>query len=326
VARGSGAAVGGRTLVTGATGFAGSHLVDALLGAGHEVDAWSNPGGQPSSASNARLRWRAVDLLDAGTVSAAIAESAPAAIYHCAGFADVKRASAEPARALHVNALGTYHVIEAVRRARLDSAVLVTGSALVYKPSSDALREDSPISPANPYGFSKLAQEMTALHATDARVFLARPFNHAGPRQSADYSTSAFARQIAEIEAGRAEPVIYVGNLDSLRDITDVRDTVSAYRQIVERGLPHRPYNVCSGRAYRVGDLLDALIGMARVGVRVQEDESRMRPSDTPVVLGDRSRIGEETGWRPVFPLERTLEDLLDYWRRRIAPPGPSET
>jgi len=130
--------------------------------------------------------------------------------------------------------------------------------------------------------------------------------------------TSSFARQIAEIEAGRRDPVLRVGNLESRRDITDVRDTVRAYQLVVQRGQPRRPYNVCSGEAYRVRDLLDALIGLSRASIDIQVDPSRLRPSDNPVIAGDRSRIGAETGWIPSIPIERTLDDLLNYWRREI--------
>jgi GDP-4-dehydro-6-deoxy-D-mannose reductase len=192
---------------------------------------------------------------------------------------------------------------------------MVTGSALVYRASTQPLSEDDPIGPADPYGVSKLAQEMLALRAQGSPVFVARPFNHAGPRQAPSYSTSSFARQIAEIEAGRSDPVLRVGNLESRRDITDVRDTVRAYTAIVERGTPGRPYNVCSGRAYRVRGLLDVLVGLARVAIRIEVDPARLRPSDNPVVAGSRARITAETGWVPEIPIERTLEDLLNYWR-----------
>ena len=158
---------------------------------------------------------------------------------------------------------------------------------------------------------------MAALES-GAPILIARPFNHAGPRQEDAYVTSAFARQIAEIEAGQAEPVLHVGNLDSRRDITDVRDTVRGYRAIVDRGAIGRPYNVCRGTAYRIGDLLDILLSIARVRVRVERDPSRLRPSDNPVVLGDRDRITAEIGWVPDIPIERTLADLLDDWRQRV--------
>src|SRR5262249_49749068 len=158
------------------------------------------------------------------------------------------------------------------------------------------------------YGVSKLAQEMLAARAVDAPVFIVRPFNHAGPGQSSAFVTSSFARQIAEIETGAREPVIRVGNLDSKRDITDVRDTVRAYRLVVQRGTPGRPYNVCSGEAYRIRDLLDALTGRSPRSIRIEIDPARLRPSDNPIISGDRSRIVAETGWRPRIPIDRTLE------------------
>jgi len=160
---------------------------------------------------------------------------------------------------------------------------------------------------------------MLAARASHAPVFIVRPFNHAGPRQSANYVTSSFARQIAEIEAGRREPVLRVGNLDSRRDITDVRDTVRAYRLVVRHGKPGRPYNVCSGHAYSIRDLLEALMRVSQTSIRVEVDSDRLRPSDNPVIAGNRARISTETGWEPRIPIDRTLEDLLDYWRLRTS-------
>lgn len=305
----------GPPLVTGAAGFAGSHLVDALLARAPRVAAWAHRGGtgQPR-ATDGRVSWAQIDLLDRDGVTREIAAARPSAIYHCAGVAHVGDAWSTPARALEVNALGTHHVLEAVREAGLSCPVLVTGSALVYRPSTQPLSESSPIGPTDPYGVSKLAQEMLALAAPHP-VFVARPFNHAGPRQSPTYSTSSFARQIAEIEAGRSEPVLRVGNLESRRDITDVRDIVRAYLALMERGQPSRPYNVCSGNTYRVRDLLDILVGLARIPIAVEVDPTRLRPSDNPVVAGDRSRLSAETGWAPEVPIQRTLSDLLQYWR-----------
>ena len=260
-----------------------------------------------------------MDLLDRDAVAHELARVQPSAIYHCAGVAHVGESWAAPERALRINALGTHHVLEGVRAARLDCPVLVTGSALVYRPSTNPVTEDDPVGPADPYGVSKLAQEMLALRAAHTRVFIVRPFNHAGPRQAATYVTSSFARQIAEIEAGLRAPTLYVGNLDSHRDITDVRDTVRAYSALVRHGRPARPYNVCSGQAYRMRELLDALVRLSRVSIDVQLDPARLRPSDHPLIAGDRSRITAETGWAPEIPIERTLDDLLDYWRHETS-------
>ena len=301
----------GLPLITGAAGFAGGHLLERLA-AGGAVHAWGHHA-HPDTASPG-ITWTAVDLLDRAAVREAISAARPSVIYHCAGLADLQDAWRDPARALRVNVLGTHNLIEAARDAGLSCGVLVTGSAEIYRPSVGAITEDDAIGPTSPYGVSKLAQEMTASEAA-LPAWLVRPFKHAGPRQSSAYVTSAFAQQIADIEAGRREPVVKVGNLDAKRDITDVRDTVRAYQAIAETGRPRRPYNVCSGRAYSMRALLDILLSLARVTVRVEVDPARLRPSDNPVIVGSHARLTADTGWTPVIPIEQTLADLLDYWR-----------
>jgi GDP-4-dehydro-6-deoxy-D-mannose reductase len=264
------------------------------------------------------VTWRSVDLLDRAAVREALDAARPSVIYHCAGFAHLQDAWRQPARALRVNVLGTHHLFEAAGELGLACRIFVTGSAQVYRPGTVAITEDAAIGPDNPYGISKLAQEMMAA-ASPIATWLARPFNHAGPRQSAAYATSAFAQQIAEIEAGRRDPVLHVGNLDAERDITDVRDTVRAYHAIVSSGQTRRPYNVCSGRAHTMRRLLDMLLSLARVRVRVEIDPARLRPSDNPVILGSHARLTADTGWTPVIPIEQTLADLLEHWRRTTA-------
>jgi GDP-4-dehydro-6-deoxy-D-mannose reductase len=309
-------------LVTGAGGFAGSHLVDHLLEHEPEVAAWGNPRGHGvPGTKNGRVHWSAVDVTDADAVARALAELRPSAVYHCAGVADVHGAWTDSARALRVNVMGTSAVLTGVERANLQAPVLVTGSALVYRPSSEALTETSPLGPTSPYGVSKLAQEMLA-SAAPGRIIVARPFNHAGPRQSDAYVTSSFARQIAEAESGVRDPILRVGNLEARRDITDVRDTVRAYRLLMERGEPGRPYNVCCGKAYRVRDLLEALVSRSTIPIAVELDPARLRPSDNPVVLGSVDRIHSETGWQPQIAIERTLNDLLEYWRDAVKGAG----
>jgi len=315
--------VAGLPLITGATGFAGSHLVEHLIQIEPAVSAWSNPRGAPVTERHPKIQWNAVDLVDRDAVLAAVADLRPSAVYHCAGAAEVGGSWNDPVRPLQVNTLSTHYLLEGIRRGGLSSPVVVTGSALVYRASVEPIREDSPIGPSSPYGLSKLAQEMVAARARWCPVFLARSFNHAGPRQSSAYVTSSIARQIAEIEAGLSEPVLNVGNLDARRDITDVRDTVRAYRMLIEAGRPARPYNICSGRAYRVGDLLETLLGLARRRIAVSIDPARLRPSDNPILVGDPARIESEVGWRATIPIEDTLKDLLDYWRLRTAVPRP---
>lgn len=308
-------------LITGATGFAGGHLLRSLLDERLSVHAWANPSGRPPR-EHPGVAWRQVDLLNRAAVREALRDTVPSAIYHCAGIADVHGSWGARARALQINAIGTHHLLDAAREAGLECRVLVTGSALVYRSSIEPLTEASPIGPSTPYGVSKLAQEMVA-RASPLPVVITRSFNHAGPGQDASYVTSAFARQLADIEAGRADPVLRVGNLDSIRDITDVRDVARAYRLLMDRGVPHDPYNVCSGRGYRVGDLLDKLLALARTAIRIEQDPDRLRPSDTPVVVGSHDRLTRDTGWRPEIPIERTLADLLEYWRQAAAQADP---
>jgi GDP-4-dehydro-6-deoxy-D-mannose reductase len=302
-------------LVTGAAGFAGSHLLDRLAAEGHDVVAWHRPGGHPPREVP-RTRWEAVDLLDRAQVADAIARSRPAAVYHCAGAAHVGRSWGSTESTFAVNVRGTHNLLDALERAEAAARVLVPTSALVYAGADEALTEAHPLVPNSPYGVSKLAQEMLAQRTNGVfPVAIARPFNHVGPRQDPHFAASGFARRIADIESGRWAPEISVGNLDARRDLTDVRDTVRAYQLILERGEPGRPYNVCSGRALTIRELLDMLLARARVTITVKPDPARYRPNDTPLLLGDPTRLRTELGWTPAIPLEQTLDDLLEYWR-----------
>jgi len=303
------------TLVTGAAGFAGSHLVDLLARDGAAIVAWHRPGGAPPRVVPG-TRWEAVDLHDRDAVHAAIARVQPSAVYHCAGSAHVGRSWDSTETTFATNVRGTHHLLQALEQAAAPARVLIPSSALVYASAGEALTEDHPLVPASPYGLSKLAQEMLGVRTNGPlAVTIARAFNHFGPRQDPYFVASGFARRIADIEHGRWEPQISVGNLDARRDLTDVRDTVRAYRLILERGLPGRPYNVCSGRAIAIRDLLDRLIARARVPVEVRVDPSRYRPNDTPLLLGDPGRVRDELGWTAEIPIDQTLDDLLEYWR-----------
>jgi GDP-4-dehydro-6-deoxy-D-mannose reductase len=306
----------GPILVTGAAGFAGGHLLDLLSADGAELIAWHRPGAAPPRHVPG-TRWDAIDLLDRDGVVDGIRRARPDAVYHCAGAAHVGRAWDSTSPTFAANVLGTHYLLEALRTAQLRVPVLIPSSALVYRPAPEALTEEHPLLPSGPYGVSKLAQELLAMRAAGdgIEVRVARAFNHVGPRQHPSFAASGFARQIAEIEAGRHEPEIVVGNLKARREVTDVRDTVRAYRLLVERGQTARPYNVCSGHALAIGDVLDRLVARARVPVRARVDEALFRPHDVPLVEGDARRIREELGWVPAIPLERTLDEMLEYWR-----------
>jgi GDP-4-dehydro-6-deoxy-D-mannose reductase len=308
----------GPILVTGAAGFAGSHLIDHLLATGADnLVAVRRPGAAPVPGARGGVRWIDLELLDDRGVDAAIADLRPSQIYHLAGAAHVARSWADACDTYALNVRATHHLVEAVRRRRPEVRVLVTGSATVYRPGDAALTEESPLGPTSPY-----AQELVARHAaSDVRlaVVFTRSFNLIGPRQDASFVASSIARQIARIEAGRQAPEIAVGNLDARRDLMDVRDTVRAYAALMAVGRPGVPYNVCSGRAVAIRALLDGLVARARVPVAVIQDPARMRPNDVPLMLGSFARLEAETGWRPAFSLDETLDLLLADWRARTA-------
>jgi GDP-4-dehydro-6-deoxy-D-mannose reductase len=225
----------------------------------------------------------------------------------------------DPRGTLAANVLATHHLLDALRRADLRCRVLVTASAAVYAPLTTPLREDARLAPDNPYAVSKLAQEGLALRAVEEdglEVIVTRPFNHTGPRQTPAFVTSSFARQIALAERGAIEPILHVGNLEAARDLTDVRDMVRAYSALADAGVSGEVYNVASGVAHTVRSILDRLVALATIPVRVETDAARFRPTDRPMLVGDASKLHALTGWTPAIPVERTLYDLLEYWRR----------
>jgi len=303
-------------LVTGAAGFAGSHVVQALAGTG-DIVAWSHTTPPPGEIAPLAT-WQRVDLLNRAEVRAAIGEVRPSAVYHCAGAPNVAHSWRDTVTPLSSNVLATHRLLDALRRAGSRCRVVIPGSATVYAPSMAPLTEESPIAPANPYALSKLAQEQLGMRAAredGIEVIVARAFNHTGPRQRAAFAAPSMARQIALIESGAVEPVIKVGNLDSQRDLTDVRDIVRAYVALMDKGTPSTIYNVSSGFARSMKSLLEALVARARVDVRIETDATLLRPSDTPLLLGDSTRLRAATGWHPEIPFEQTLDDLLNYWR-----------
>jgi GDP-4-dehydro-6-deoxy-D-mannose reductase len=308
------------TLVTGAAGFAGSHLLDLLASQGVEpLVGWHKPAGT-APYSRDGVQWQAVDLLDRAAVRDALRDLRPARVYHCAGAAHVGQAWGAATRTLAVNVLGTHHVIEALRNHVPDARVLIPSSGLVYEASQEPMHEGHRLAPSSPYGLSKLAQELIGQNNGDRpSVAIARPFNHVGPRQDASFVAAGIARSIAEIEAGRRTPTLAMGNLAPRRDLTDVRDTVRAYVLILERGVPGRPYNVSSGRALAIRELLDMMLARARVPIAVETDPAKFRPNDWPIVVGDSTRLSTELGWTPKIPIEQTVDDLLHHWRQRIS-------
>lgn len=320
-----------RVLITGIAGFVGTHLVDFLQRHDPPPDVFGlvKPKGTlPDLPPSVTLI--EADLEDASSVERAVESLTPDRIVHLAAQSSPQLSWADPAGTYRTNVLGLLNVLEAIRKRGIAPRTLVVGSAEEYG-LVDArdlpLREDAPLRPQSPYASSKVAQGFLALQYTLAYrlpIVRTRTFHHTGSRRGEAFAESSFARQIAEIEAGLRPPVVTVGNLDAVRDFTDVRDVLRAYWLLLERGEPGEAYNVCSGRGLRIGDLLDLLIRISGQAIEVRVDLQKVRRAEIAEVVGDPSKIRAATGWQPDVPLERTLRFLLDGWRERIAAAPPA--
>lgn len=315
-----------KLLVTGAGGFVGRHLLELLRREAPQARLHGvvSPHGSLAWRAAEGARIVEADLDDPSAAAGVVEEVRPDGIVHLAGQSSVHQSWLDPGGTLRTNLLGIVHLLDAARRLALRPAVLVVGSAEEYGPVAPAelpLGEQAPLRPASPYAVSKVAQAALARlygPAGGMRIVLTRTFHHTGPGRGEAFAESSFARQIAEIERGLREPVIHVGNLDAVRDFTDVRDVVRAYRLLLEKGEGGQVYNVCSGRGRRIRELVDLLLGASSAAVELRVDASRLRPSDVPAQVGDPSRLRAATGWEPVIPLEQTLRDLLADWRERV--------
>lgn len=322
-----------KVTITGASGFVGGHLVEFLRREAPEVTLSGivRPHGGVGGAASAGLRSLEADLADPVGVRAALAELRPDAIVHLAGQSSPQQSWLDPGGTLRTNVLGIVHLIEGARRLGLSPTLLVVGSAEEYgnaAPREGRLTEETPLRPSSPYAISKVAQGLLAVECgapAGMRVVRTRTFHHTGPGRGEAFAESSFARQIAEIEAGLRPPVIHVGNLEAVRDFTDVRDVVRAYWGLLQRGQAGQVVNVCSGRGRPIRDLLDILLGFARATVEIRVDADRLRPSEVPVLIGDPSRLQATTGWKLEIPIEKTLEDLLADWRRRVGAGAKAE-
>ena len=306
---------GGPVLVTGASGFAGRHLVEHLRQSA-DVVGWSRS--PASSEGPSGVRWQQIDLTHRDQVCQSLRDLQPREVYHLAGEAQVDRSDGRPAQTLEVNVVATHHLLDGLRRLGSRARVLVTSSATVYAPSTTPIPENGPTSPRGAYAFSKLAQEMLSVRAVaedGIDVVITRSFNHTGARQSPSFAASSFARQVALIERDRQSPVLSVGNLDSVRDLTDVRDVVRAYVALMAAGIPGEVYNVASGVGRPIRAVVDVLLEAARVPLHVEVDPTRVRPAETTALVGDISKLQALTGWTPQISFEQMLTDLLDYWR-----------
>lgn len=318
-----------RVLITGITGFAGSHLAEALLADGRfQVYGIHRTRSGMSNIRHiaSRLNLLECDLRDPSAVERVVAEVRPDWVFHLAAQSFVPTSWTAPYETMDTNVLGQLNLFEAIRKHRIDCRVQVACSSeeygLVY-PDEVPIREDQPLRPLSPYAVSKITQDFLAYQyhrSYGLDVVRTRAFNHAGPRQGEPFVISNFAKQIAEMEHGLRPPVLHVGNLQARRDFTDVRDIVRAYRLALEHGAAGEVYNIASGETHTIQSVLERLLAMCRVRVEIRVDPARLRPSDVPILLGDASRFRALTGWRPEIDLDQTLRDTLDYWRQCVAP------
>jgi len=315
-----------KVLVTGITGFAGSHLVDYLLTLPNvEVMGILRWRSRTENIEHFRDKVRFVecDLRDASSVRDVIDQLRPERIFHLAAQSFVPTSWTAPTESLYTNIIGQLNLFEAVKKLHILPKIQLACSSEQYGMVHEnelPIRETNPMRPLSPYAVSKVGQDALGYQywmSFHIPIIRTRGFNHEGTRRGPVFVCSDFAKQIADIERGRKSPVIRVGNLEARRDFTDVRDVVRAYWLSLEKGEPGEAYNICSGRAWTIREMLDILLGMTKAKVTIEQDSARMRPSDVPVLLGDASKFKKATGWEPTIPFEQTLRDLLEYWRSR---------
>ncbi len=315
-----------RVLVTGVTGFVGSHLVDYMLERGDceivGIQRWRSRTENIEHFAD-RITLLECDLRDASSTRDTLEKVRPDWIFHLAAQSFVPTSWTAPTESLSTNIIGQVNLFEAVRKLGAKCRIQLACSSEEYGmvfPDELPIRETNPLRPLSPYAVSKVGQDLLGYQywmSWQLDCVRTRGFNHEGPRRGPVFVASDFAKQIADIEKGRKRPVISVGNLDARRDFTDVRDMVRAYWLALEKCEPGEVYNICTGRDWTIRAVLDHLLSLTTVRIETREDPARLRPSDVPVLLGDNRKFVAATGWQPTIPFERTLQDMLEYWRAR---------
>jgi GDP-4-dehydro-6-deoxy-D-mannose reductase len=317
-----------KILITGASGFVGSHLADYLaLNSNNDLfgTSFSKNTSNNLDKSLNKIKLLEVDLSKEEEVFKLIEDVKPDIIYHLAAFTSAVDSFSSPGETVLNNIACQINIFEAMRKSQLlESKTLVVSSAEIYgsvSPTDLPIDENTSFNPTNPYAVSKLTQDFLGRQyflAYALKAVRVRPFNHIGPRQSTNFVVSAFAKKIAEIEKGKKEPVLSVGNLEAKRDFTDVRDVVRAYELLMEKGELGEVYNIGSGTSYKIAEILEQLLALTTVKIKVEVDQSLFRPIDDPDLVCDSTKLKKLTGWTPKIPLAKTLEDTLDYWRNII--------
>lgn len=319
------------TLITGMSGFIGGHLATLLSGTEAEPIWGTVRRGRTPGAGG--VRWARGDLTHADWILSLVRRVRPRTCLHLAGQSRERASWRDPWCSYETNLRGQLNLLEALRRCAPDCRVLIASSSAVYGfMQGNAMDEAHPLTPVSPYGISKLAQDLMGqqyARAAGLPVLISRTFNIIGPGQSDQFALSSFAHQIARMEAGLQPPRLAVGNLEVERDFLDVRDLARAWRLILTQGQPGEVYNVGRGQTHRLREVVQVLMDLAHVSLTVEESRARLRPSpvDPPVLRADIGKLRRLGDWSPTVPLERTLEDLLQYWRtqmtrRRAADPA----
>uniref|UniRef100_A0A7V1EJ54 SDR family oxidoreductase n=1 Tax=candidate division WOR-3 bacterium TaxID=2052148 RepID=A0A7V1EJ54_UNCW3 len=315
-----------KALITGISGFAGSHLAEYLLSLNFEVFGTIKWRSRLENIEHIidKLKLFECDIRDASAVKYVLNESKPDYIFHLAAQSYVPFSWRAPSETLTTNITGELNIFEGVRELKLDPFIHIAGSSeeygLVY-PEEVPIKETNPLRPLSPYAVSKIAQDLLGYQyykSYGLKIIRTRAFNHTGPRRGEVFVCSNFARQIIEIEKKKREPVIYVGNLEAVRDFLDVRDVVRGYYLALKKGTPGEVYNIASGRGIKIKELLNKLIEMTHQNIKIITEPARLRPSDVELLIGSNEKFKNATGWQPEIPFEKTLQDLLSYWRSKV--------
>ncbi|MDD3861682.1 MAG: GDP-mannose 4,6-dehydratase [Candidatus Gracilibacteria bacterium] len=302
-----------KALITGSTGFVGPYLKKELESHGYEVFGLDR--NNPEKLESVFCG----DICDVDFVESVVKQVMPDEIYHLAGFSSVKKSFDEPELTMKINVGGTKNLLEAVRKFCPESKVLIVSSADVYgKPNKIPINEYQDLVETSPYSISRIAQEKLIDEFKDLFIVVSRSFNHTGPGQPEIFVLPDFVKQVVEIEKGIKDSIIFTGNLDVVRDFSDVRDVVKAYYLLLQKGKKGEVYNVGSGKGYNLAELLNKIIDLSGIKIEVKQDPSKMRPIEIVELVADISKIVNDTRWEPDYSIDRTIEDLLNYWRLKI--------